>query len=215
MRVCYDDAQLRQAMSAVSGSVLVDRFVELPAPSHRVALITEDASRKTRGVLEDHARADRADHQPGARGERLGDGGGGRRGRGGDSGRDNDRRGDGDDLVHQLAQVEEYLSGVERDIDLIAPMPDLTIRSIGASYTADSGTRIDVGARIDDQHRMHAFVAAAAGPQAERLVLSLRTEKPFVCQYVQPAVTSCNFCVRSAMSAASVPGRGEKMNVYA
>ena len=28
MRVCYDDGQLRQAMSAVSGSVLVDRFVE-------------------------------------------------------------------------------------------------------------------------------------------------------------------------------------------
>ena len=28
MRVCYDDIQLRQAMSAVSGSVLVDRFVE-------------------------------------------------------------------------------------------------------------------------------------------------------------------------------------------
>jgi carbamoyl-phosphate synthase large subunit len=28
MRVCYDDEQLRQAMSAVSGSVLVDRFVE-------------------------------------------------------------------------------------------------------------------------------------------------------------------------------------------
>ena len=28
MRVCYDDVQLRQAMSAVSGSVLVDRFVE-------------------------------------------------------------------------------------------------------------------------------------------------------------------------------------------
>ena len=28
MRVCYDDAQLREAMSAVSGSVLVDRFVE-------------------------------------------------------------------------------------------------------------------------------------------------------------------------------------------
>ena len=28
MRVCYDDLQLRQAMGAVSGSVLVDRFVE-------------------------------------------------------------------------------------------------------------------------------------------------------------------------------------------
>ena len=28
MRVCYDDLQLRQAMAAVSGSVLVDRFVE-------------------------------------------------------------------------------------------------------------------------------------------------------------------------------------------
>ena len=28
MRVCYDDIQLRQAMTAVSGSVLVDRFVE-------------------------------------------------------------------------------------------------------------------------------------------------------------------------------------------
>ena len=28
MRVCYDDAQLREAMAAVSGSVLVDRFVE-------------------------------------------------------------------------------------------------------------------------------------------------------------------------------------------
>ena len=28
MRVCYDDEQLRQAMTAVSGSVLVDRFVE-------------------------------------------------------------------------------------------------------------------------------------------------------------------------------------------
>ncbi len=28
MRVCYDDAQLRKAMGAVSGSVLVDRFVE-------------------------------------------------------------------------------------------------------------------------------------------------------------------------------------------
>ena len=28
MRVCYDDKQLRQAMAAVSGSVLVDRFVE-------------------------------------------------------------------------------------------------------------------------------------------------------------------------------------------
>ena len=28
MRVCYDDRQLRQAMGAVSGSVLVDRFVE-------------------------------------------------------------------------------------------------------------------------------------------------------------------------------------------
>ena len=28
MRVCYDDEQLRQAMNAVSGSVLVDRFVE-------------------------------------------------------------------------------------------------------------------------------------------------------------------------------------------
>ena len=28
MRVCYDDRQLRQAMAAVSGSVLVDRFVE-------------------------------------------------------------------------------------------------------------------------------------------------------------------------------------------
>ncbi len=28
MRVCYDDAQLREAMNAVSGSVLVDRFVE-------------------------------------------------------------------------------------------------------------------------------------------------------------------------------------------
>jgi len=28
MRVCYDDAQLREAMGAVSGSVLLDRFVE-------------------------------------------------------------------------------------------------------------------------------------------------------------------------------------------
>ncbi len=28
MRVCYDDAQLREAMAAVSGSVLLDRFVE-------------------------------------------------------------------------------------------------------------------------------------------------------------------------------------------
>src|SRR5262249_61271730 len=28
MRVCYDDEQLRAAMSAVQGSVLLDRFVE-------------------------------------------------------------------------------------------------------------------------------------------------------------------------------------------
>jgi len=48
---------------------------------------------------------------------------------------------------------EPRKSSVPTDkIDLIAPMPDLTIRSVGASYTADSGTRIDFGASVTNGH---------------------------------------------------------------